>query len=982
MLVLDQFEQWLIAKGDGGGEELFAALRQCDGERVQAVVLVRDDFWLAASRFMQEVEVRLVEGENSALVDLFDPAHARKVLAAFGRAYGILPDRQREWTPEQRAFLDLAVAGLKQNGKVIPVRLALFAEMTKNKPWTPDSLKAVGGTQGVGVTFLEETFSSTSAHPEHRLHLEAAQAALTALLPLSGTNIKGEMRSEAELREAAGYAARPREFQDLIRILDPELRLITPTEPAATAGEGQPDRAPQKYYQLAHDYLVGPLQDWLTRKQRETRRGRAQLRLRERASDWAVQPGRRYLLSVGELLATSALTRWRLWTIPERALVNSSLRRHATRGMGIAAITACLAVAGVEVFGRYEARSLRDRIAGAATDDVPAILPRLDPFRRWLNPLLDGETRRGADPGTRRVVNARLALLPSDLGQIPPLLDRMLTAEPREFLILRAALRPHREGLSPRLWEIAGDPVADRERRLRAVCALADFEPGDDRHIGDASPAVSLLMSQGASMLGHWVEALRPISPRLIGPLKQVFASLDNPDNHYISACVLADYLRNEPEALLQLALGADPHQLAVLIPPLANHRGRMVPALEAGLDAPVDLTVADPLRVHENAVIVLLGLNSGDRAWPHLGSGADLTLRTRLIHDLGIARVSPEVLSRRLDVTDDAAARQAIILALGEYPHELLTPGGKSTLTRRLLALFRDDADPGVHSAAHWLLRRWGYRAELAEIDRRSGSLGPAAGRRWFVNRHGLTMAVIRGPVRVTGVGREALAMTIPRTFAVGTTEVTVEQYRTVTGSSATDTSPEACGDLPADSMSWYDAARFCRRLSEIEGLPEDQMCYPPVERIGPGMVAYPDYLRRQGYRLPTEVEWIYACRAGSAEPYPFGSGQSWLSRYAWTVQNTDGPARKVGLLKPNGLGLFDILGNLYEWCEGPFPTAPPGTSADDREIPGALLDEGWQRGGAFDSRLGFVGLSYRNPHSRDGRSRPVGFRVAKTCD
>ena len=78
LLVLDQFEQWLHAKRGEENTELVAALRHCDGEHVQAVVLVRDDFWLAASRFMRDLEIRLVEGENIGLVDLFDPRHARK----------------------------------------------------------------------------------------------------------------------------------------------------------------------------------------------------------------------------------------------------------------------------------------------------------------------------------------------------------------------------------------------------------------------------------------------------------------------------------------------------------------------------------------------------------------------------------------------------------------------------------------------------------------------------------------------------------------------------------------------------------------------------------------------------------------------------------------------------------------------------------------------------------------------------------------
>jgi len=133
LLVLDQFEQWLHAKRGEENTALVAALRHCDGEHVQAVVLVRDDFWLAASRFMRDLEIRLVEGDNSALVDLFDPRHARKVLMAFGRAYGALPEKIGDLSSDHTSFLDQSIGGLAQDGKIISVRLALFAEMVKGK---------------------------------------------------------------------------------------------------------------------------------------------------------------------------------------------------------------------------------------------------------------------------------------------------------------------------------------------------------------------------------------------------------------------------------------------------------------------------------------------------------------------------------------------------------------------------------------------------------------------------------------------------------------------------------------------------------------------------------------------------------------------------------------------------------------------------------------------------------------------------------
>ena len=95
VIVLDQFEQWLHAGKNSEDAPLVQALRQCDGEHVQALVLVRDDFWLAASRFLKDLDVRLLEGQNAALVDLFDPRHARRVLAMLGRAFGALPSSPR-----------------------------------------------------------------------------------------------------------------------------------------------------------------------------------------------------------------------------------------------------------------------------------------------------------------------------------------------------------------------------------------------------------------------------------------------------------------------------------------------------------------------------------------------------------------------------------------------------------------------------------------------------------------------------------------------------------------------------------------------------------------------------------------------------------------------------------------------------------------------------------------------------------------------
>ncbi len=328
LIVIDQFEQWLHGKDERRRLELAQSLRQCDGGRLQCLLLVRDDFWLALSRFLSDLEVDLAQGKNTALVDLFDPLHARRVLLEFGRAFGRLPRNTAHLTAGQNAFLDQAIEALADDGRVIPVRLALFAEMIKWRDWIPETLRAVGGARGVGVTFLQETFSARTANPQHRLHEKAARAVLAALMPAEGSPIKGHTRSYPELLDLSGYGGNPAAFKELMRILDSETRLLTPTE--TIDEESDPSRANpgRRDYQLTHDYLVPSLREWLTERQKSTRRGRIELALGERASMWNARRERRQLPSLWEWLAMRAATRRSEWSAPQRRMMRAAARHH------------------------------------------------------------------------------------------------------------------------------------------------------------------------------------------------------------------------------------------------------------------------------------------------------------------------------------------------------------------------------------------------------------------------------------------------------------------------------------------------------------------------------------------------------------------------------------------------------------------------------------------------------------------------------
>jgi formylglycine-generating enzyme required for sulfatase activity len=125
---------------------------------------------------------------------------------------------------------------------------------------------------------------------------------------------------------------------------------------------------------------------------------------------------------------------------------------------------------------------------------------------------------------------------------------------------------------------------------------------------------------------------------------------------------------------------------------------------------------------------------------------------------------------------------------------------------------------------------------------------------------------------------------------------------------------------DWPQTEVTWYEAAAYCNWLSKMENLPEEQWCYRPNEagEYAAGMRPRPDYLDCRGYRLPTEAEWEYACRAGASTAYSFGEDASYLGHYAVDSNGVDRRPRPVATRMPNDFGLFDMHGNAAEWCQG----------------------------------------------------------------
>ncbi len=956
LIVLDQFEQWLHAKKDEADTELVQALRQCDGRRVQCVLTVRDDFWLAISRFLRELEIRLVEGHNSALADLFDVDHAGKVLAAFGRAFGKLPEDAGAMTGEQREFLTRAVTPLAREGKVVCVRLALFAEMMKGQPWTPAALREVGGTEGLGATFLEETFSAAGAPPAHRYHQKAARAVLKALLPEAGSDIKGHLRSRAELLAACGLAGRPRDFDDLLGILDGELRLLTPADPEACPTSGP-------YYQLTHDYLVPSLRDWLTRKQRETRRGRAELRLAERGAAWERRPENRHLPAWWEWAAIRLFTRKRDWTQPQRRLMRRAGRFHAVRGTLLLLTLALFTFGGWWAFGELRARALVETLLAARTAGVPEVVRELGPYRRWADPLLRAKARTNLDDGQR--LHVALALLPVDAGQADDLRERLLTAGgPEEVGVIREALHDHAPDSAAQFWAVLQGEGEERPRRLRAASALALSDADDPRWADVGDEAVRCLAGENILQLGAWAELLGPVRRHLVRHQARRLAEAD--------AGAFATFL-----AMLR----AYPEEA-----PAALHE-----QLERTAPADANLEEKQALAAQQaQAAVALLHLKQAGRAWPLFHQGEDPTCRTYLIQRCAALGVDPAVLVNRLlgGEEKDPSIRQGLLLALGEYGAGQREVVARGPLGEWVARAYRDDPDPGVHSAAEWLLRRWQMADRLTPIAAGTGwAPGAIAKPGWYVNGQGQTFAVIPAsgqfeigsPADERGrfPGEDCRQVRIDYPFAVAVKLVTVAEFKKFRPDFKYTKQYSPGEDTPINVVSWYDAARYCNDLSNEEKIPKDQWCYESNsnDEYAEGMSLKTNYCELSGYRLPCEAEWEYACRARTVTVWSYGSDETLLGRYAWYAANAGSGMHPVGALRPNGLGLFDAHGNAWQWCQDVYDVKRVKDLHDINSKDSLVM-----RGGAFYDGAWFSRSACRLGRAPGDSTNDFGFRVARS--
>jgi len=197
---------------------------------------------------------------------------------------------------------------------------------------------------------------------------------------------------------------------------------------------------------------------------------------------------------------------------------------------------------------------------------------------------------------------------------------------------------------------------------------------------------------------------------------------------------------------------------------------------------------------------------------------------------------------------------------------------------------------------------------------------------------------------------------VTLTRGFFLGRYEVTQGEYLSVIGSNPSFFTGDT--NLPVEQVDWVDVTIYCGQLTVRERL---------AGRLPAGWA----------YRLPTEAEWEYASRAGSTNRFSYGDdpGYPQLANYAWYDANSGSTTHAVGGKLPNRWGLYDMSGNVWEWCSdwyGNYPggsvTDPQGSSSGSYRV---------FRGGSWNNNGGHCRSAYRNYHYSSTKLSSVGFRV-----
>ncbi len=375
-------------------------------------------------------------------------------------------------------------------------------------------------------------------------------------------------------------------------------------------------------------------------------------------------------------------------------------------------------------------------------------------------------------------LHASLALLPVDATQVDYLFNRLLSATENELPVLRDALKTHQSTLTPKLWTVLETAKPNDAGLLPAASALASYSPDDARWESAGGKVAQALVSVNSLLLRAWIDALRPVRGKLTAPLATIFRDRNRSESDRAQATdILTDYASDDPNLVADLLMDAKPGAYAAFFPLSQRQEAKTLQFLreEIAKKATIPDSDKDPeldkdhlAERQARAAITLLRMGKAGEIIPLLCHSADPRLKSFIVNWLNPLGADPKILAAELDRIDpnanpthvqgqqfmdavlfhpETSQRRALILALGQYGEERLSAEDRKPLIDKLLALYENDPDAGIHGAAEWTLWKWGQQESLKEKDATLRGKEPGE-HRWYVNGQGQTFALIDGPV------------------------------------------------------------------------------------------------------------------------------------------------------------------------------------------------------------------------------------------
>lgn len=623
----------------------------------------------------------------------------------------------------------------------------------------------------------------------------------------------------------------------------------------------------------------------------------------------------------------------------------------------------------------------------------------------------------------------------TDAAAIQDLALFVKTGDPQYHSVLLEVAGHDMPQANPTLWDVALNPEWETTARVSACALLASTDPGSQNWDQVALMVIEyLLAEEQLERAMQWCELLRPAATHFGETTRQLFESQDDSVRER-SAQIAARLYQDDLPLLITLGKTSTPEQIRCFKHALRKFEASEIasqidkktsiglpPAAHANLLL-MQLVGASPQSPNPSETATLLARDN-----PTLPR----EVRSYLVNYCGIAGVDVDQITQpiRASANDVRKKRSSnpgstehhdianLILALGSYDKRQYSTTERATIQPDLVTLFCFHPDSSVHSASRWLLQQWGLEVALADCLKSIQSELPKPGYGWHEDPSGICFAVFEPTEFHYGPDDEypfsknqnmtSRQEMIGRRFGVAIYETTRQDFSRVenllakalatqadslTGESAeqalkrseqlirnqknrmaSEREERPTEDAPVASVSWDEVTLYCNALNRIAGIASSQNVYSiygNTNQTNPRSFGKENGLELSGYRLPTAQEWEFAARGDASHRFCFGNDIHIFEAYGWSVNNSHNIRQSVGRLKPNDHGLFDVHGNVAEWCHNDFVS---DDSNDAKRQPREI------RGQSAAEETRDMTLFYRDNRQPLKFSKRLGFRIART--